>query len=525
MTTDPRKSSFFKAMTLSVGVLLVLDTAATPFHRIWCCFESWVALTDQHRPKGDKMLLDISTCPFQSHSSSLSSELLLDGLTAEEEGQEVQNPGKGYTNKMARESNFPLEVLAQGLSVKIEAAKSSVEHDRNYILNAISGKELHTEPHQDHIAFDNMNATLHGIFAVAAWPQAVQKKQVQALALPAALRADLERLELHFSFFGTPEMTDSECETLASSLPPNLQDLSLDFDGTTVSDAGCTALGRAIGTLEQLACIQLNFRTSANTIGNPGVAAIVEGLMLLRNLKRVMLAASFCPHLDDDALKNIGACVMEQEYLSCLRLSFVNSKVGDQGLQYVSKGLRESRCLSDLTLNLRNCERVGDVGCSEIGSALLGLQSLTHLVLYYGGCRNIGSAGLEALAHGISGLQGLTHLDLELTSCPAQKGWHSLALGIQQLRNLTHLSLSFIDSEFFQAAEVQELTSAMVKLECLKEIELDFGACEHVTEESVKLLAKGLVKMKGLSVVVLRTDSCDVASLAELHLFLNQVDI
>ena len=37
--TDPRESSFYKAMQLAKGVVVVLDPKATPFTRIWCAFE------------------------------------------------------------------------------------------------------------------------------------------------------------------------------------------------------------------------------------------------------------------------------------------------------------------------------------------------------------------------------------------------------------------------------------------------------------------------------------------------------
>ena len=36
---NPRSTSFFRAMQMSQGVLLVLDSCATPFERIWCAFE------------------------------------------------------------------------------------------------------------------------------------------------------------------------------------------------------------------------------------------------------------------------------------------------------------------------------------------------------------------------------------------------------------------------------------------------------------------------------------------------------
>ena len=44
ISDNPRKTSFYKAMQLSHGVLLVLDSNATPFSRIWCCFEESIAV-------------------------------------------------------------------------------------------------------------------------------------------------------------------------------------------------------------------------------------------------------------------------------------------------------------------------------------------------------------------------------------------------------------------------------------------------------------------------------------------------
>ena len=36
--SDPRDSSFYKALLLCEGVLVVLDARATPFTRIWCAY-------------------------------------------------------------------------------------------------------------------------------------------------------------------------------------------------------------------------------------------------------------------------------------------------------------------------------------------------------------------------------------------------------------------------------------------------------------------------------------------------------
>ena len=44
MAENPRATSFYKAMKLSLGVVLILDKDATPFSRIWCCFEESIAV-------------------------------------------------------------------------------------------------------------------------------------------------------------------------------------------------------------------------------------------------------------------------------------------------------------------------------------------------------------------------------------------------------------------------------------------------------------------------------------------------
>ena len=52
---DPKESAFYKAMQLCDGVVVVLDGKATPFTRVWCCFEFAMVVL------GKKLLLDFAT--------------------------------------------------------------------------------------------------------------------------------------------------------------------------------------------------------------------------------------------------------------------------------------------------------------------------------------------------------------------------------------------------------------------------------------------------------------------------------
>ena len=92
---DPKETSFYKAMQLCDGVVVVLDGKATPFTRVWCCFEFAMVVL------GKKLLLDFATV----HDGK--PQLLTEGLASEEE-----HPGyKSY-----RESAFPLWVMRGTIS-------------------------------------------------------------------------------------------------------------------------------------------------------------------------------------------------------------------------------------------------------------------------------------------------------------------------------------------------------------------------------------------------------------------------
>ena len=86
---DPRESSFYQALALCDGVLVVLDAKATPFTRIWCAFEEATAVTmdDAARPGKGHFLLDIATVPSGNPEKA---ELLTDGLSPEEQKMEAK---------------------------------------------------------------------------------------------------------------------------------------------------------------------------------------------------------------------------------------------------------------------------------------------------------------------------------------------------------------------------------------------------------------------------------------------------
>ena len=70
---DPKETPFYKAMQLCDGVVVVLDGKATPFTRVWCCFEFAMVVL------GKKLLLDFATV----HDGE--PQVLTEGFASEDE--------------------------------------------------------------------------------------------------------------------------------------------------------------------------------------------------------------------------------------------------------------------------------------------------------------------------------------------------------------------------------------------------------------------------------------------------------
>lgn len=165
---NPKETSFYRAMQQSEGMLLCLDSAGTPFRRIWCCFEQAMIVEDrQHEElqQRQRLLLDIATV-----GSDGNAVVITDGRQAVA-ADVKEGPQFALEFKRDRESAFPLSLLEQGYEVDICAAQSAKEDDRRNILSCIAGRELDLDGQEllsTDPSFVKVNKVLRGIFAEAA---------------------------------------------------------------------------------------------------------------------------------------------------------------------------------------------------------------------------------------------------------------------------------------------------------------------------------------------------------------------
>ncbi|CAK9106537.1 unnamed protein product [Durusdinium trenchii] len=235
ITEDPRETAFYRAMKASEGVLLILDKDATPFSRIWCCFEESVAV--EERNSATPLLLDLAAvASFEAH-------MVTDGLAGVER---QMMPLLGMLSKSQRESYFPAEVLEKGLQVDIRTAEAAVAEDKNRILmsivkrrqskNAIgmfssSKSSRNSEvqlPPEEHESYDMVNRALAAQFSLASWFEFVMKgRSCQKLA--DALAADVSRTIVQLSMTGCFGFKDADLQALLRCLPEGLCVLRLDL--------------------------------------------------------------------------------------------------------------------------------------------------------------------------------------------------------------------------------------------------------------------------------------------------------
>ncbi|CAE7501557.1 Igfals [Symbiodinium natans] len=225
---DPRKTSFFKAMQLCVGVVLILDEHATPFQRIWCCFEQSIVVGERDAGTS-RLLLDVAAT-----DASHKAHLITDGFAGPEQ---CQMPLLGFLAKSTREAGFPTEILQKGLGVNILDASTSVQQDKHMILRSIalrraSAKSLSESYPATHPNYDAVNQALASHFALAAFFGAVAQGE-DTTRLLEALAADQSRRVVELSLTGL-QLRDLELQMLLQSMPRRLSVLRLDLGFTAI---------------------------------------------------------------------------------------------------------------------------------------------------------------------------------------------------------------------------------------------------------------------------------------------------
>ena len=149
MLTNP----FLKAMSICEGTVSILDAGCIVYSRIWCIFELFKSVMN-----GDN----------SNYEFDVYTEIEIDGDSGAVGITHSYIPSDYESSyyKMLRESKFPLDRILQAINVDVKQAQASVESDRKFILNTITGLSVDDAVMDDHANYDELNNILRGIFVI-----------------------------------------------------------------------------------------------------------------------------------------------------------------------------------------------------------------------------------------------------------------------------------------------------------------------------------------------------------------------
>mmetsp|Transcript_41542 Transcript_41542/g.74625 ORF Transcript_41542/g.74625 Transcript_41542/m.74625 type:complete len:1073 (-) Transcript_41542:31-3249(-) len=279
-SADPRQSSFCKALDqTSNRLLLVLQDVnsklAGPFQRSWCMFEVSQSLSRSMSQGTARAPIDIAVCDGDQ------ARLITHGLTEQEEAMENRIPGTGAAAKSEREKAFPVSVVESSLKNSVERSEASVEEDRVHILNAFLGRkaqDMEQMPPGEHENFDRANARLNGFFALTFLRKVSEEHDEESLKdidldalkelVGTSFLLDAERtdIDLRLGGGGGPSVNE-ELFLLVKNLPPRLQRITLDMQGSGLKNASLADLANFLSPELQEITVDLQGSRGVNDNG------------------------------------------------------------------------------------------------------------------------------------------------------------------------------------------------------------------------------------------------------------------
>ena len=358
---------FLKAMSICEGTVSILDAGCVVYSRIWCIFEIFKSVMGGN------------------------SDYEFDVYTEIDGGKRAVGITHGYIRrdcemssiKIRRESEFPLDRILQAMNVDVKQAQASVESDRQFILNTITGRSVNESILDNHSNYDKLNNILRGIFVSPALQRIIEERDVDTITRCLDIVKVSNAKFIHLALRDCSSFDDDILIKLADSLPPTLTKFSLTSLGSAVTVHGMNAcLGKILGC-PQLVELDLSF----NNIGDNGAEQIADALKENHHLKGLNLWGN---NIGADGAKQITDALKVNNILKTLDLSYNN--IGDDGANQIADALKGNHSLDSLMLNSNN---IGNYGAKKLADALKVNNSLKTLDLMK---NNIGDDGARKIA-------------------------------------------------------------------------------------------------------------------------------
>lgn len=273
VTSDPADSSFYKAMSIGVGTVSIVDPKCVAFTRIWCNFEIYTSLIDLPA----NYLFDIYTAHIHEYKGPKKAVGITDGYTKSD-----QNAGW----MTYRQRHFPLIIGEREVfSFDVCKAESSYPEDRMHILNSIVGRkdaDLEKVPPESNEMYDTMNNVLKGRLVSSIWVRLVERGNPMTAYGPLLQSSQLNRILLNFD--KVQNFDDDAADFLCSYLPSSLKEMQVYLPNTSVGVNGTKALYALPSKLQQLTRLAV-WQTPHGCAAMSSLAAAIRNTTTLETLE------------------------------------------------------------------------------------------------------------------------------------------------------------------------------------------------------------------------------------------------
>jgi len=392
--------------------------------------------------------------------------------------------GDGVKNfwKKKRESEFPLDRILQSINVDVKQAEASVESDRRFILNTITGRPTDDEVLNTDGNYDDLNNILRGIFVKPALERIIEERDVEKITRCLEIVKVSNAKIIDMDLMSCSTFDDEVLMKLSDSLPSTLTEFRLRSKGSAVTVNGINA---CLGNL--MKCPQLvELNLMDNIIDDDGAKMIADALKINQSLEALGLSWN---NIGDCGTKMIANALKFNQSLELLNLG--GNKIGDVGATMIAEVLKVNHSLRSLDL-ISN--KIGDDGAKEIAGALKINVELRSLYLIN---NKILNDGARMIADALIVNHSLKVLDLSYNKV-ADDGAKHFADAIKVNHKLETLGLGGNNIGDDGAKEIAE---AMKINHCLKSLNLNKN---KISDDVTKMIADALKVNYSLETLYLR---------------------
>jgi len=231
---------------------------------------------------------------------------------------------------------------------------------------------------------------------------------------------------------------------------------------------------------------------------------LVQELKTFKSLTSLTLDFSDFGDLNQQDITMLTQGLEDLKSLLVLTVCFPE-EMNDQLVKAFFSSLKVLKILSNLTLDFSECEQASEEIFKPLLQILKDLRKLEHLSLDFSCCINIDGRGLTYLFERLLRYPSLKDLDIILPEIRNDRWLQRLNPGRRKTCSLSSLALDFPYCEKISQKGIQNLTQILKNnSRSLRDLSLNFGACQGFPEIVMKELYFSIKELKTLSSLELR---------------------